>query len=113
MSAQRSLIDRAIQFVPPRLVRVDAPPPVAPGFCCLERPRGALALASALTGRRSRPAIELPLSPRPVGDGPGGPRSKPAGAMLPTRSTIIRLPSQGLLVVSPPPRGERGLLPRV
>ena len=76
MSRNRSLLDRAMQFVQPRLVRDFAPPPtaIASGIWCLDR--------------RMR---------------------LPGGLLLPTRSTIIRLPSRGLLVVSPPPVEPGGL----
>ncbi len=76
MTLNRSVLDRAIQFVRPRLVRDFAPPPtpIAPDLWCLDR--------------RMR---------------------MPGGPMLPTRSTIIRLPSRGLLVVSPPPVEAGGL----
>src|SRR5260221_2636272 len=70
MNAKRSISDRLIQFVRPRLVSSFAPPPVqiAPDLWSLER------------------RLRLP-------GGPG----------LPARTTVIRLHSAALLVVSPPP----------
>ena len=76
MTPRRSIFDRAIQYVRPRLVSAFAPPPlpIAPDLWSLER--------------------QLRMPP---------------GLRLPTRSTIIRLASGGLLVVSPPAVEAGGL----
>ena len=76
MTLRRSVLDRAMQFVRPRLIRGFAPPPrqVAPDLWTIER--------------RLR---------------------MPGGPTLPTRSTVVRLPAGGLLVVSPPPVEAGGL----
>jgi hypothetical protein len=72
----RSVWDRLIEPVKPKVVTAFAPPPVeiAPGVWSLER--------------RLR---------------------MPGGPLLPSRATVIRLPTGGLLVVSPPPVEAGGL----
>jgi hypothetical protein len=74
--SRRSVIDRAIQLIRPRLVRDFAPPPtpIAPDLWSL--------------ARRTR---------------------MPGGPTLPTHTTVIRLRSAGLLIVSPPPVEAGGL----
>ncbi len=76
MSATRSLMDRLMQQVTPRLVPSFAPPPIqiAPNLWSIDR--------------RLR---------------------MPGGPSLPTRTTVIRLPSDALLVVSPLPVEAGGL----
>jgi|RhiMethySRZTD1v2_1073278.scaffolds.fasta_scaffold352663_2 uncharacterized protein DUF4336 len=76
MNARRSVWDRLIQLVRPRLVSGFAPPPIqiAPELWSLER--------------RLR---------------------MPGGPSLPTRTTVIRLRSEALLIVSPPPVEAGGL----
>ncbi len=76
MNARRSILDRLIQHVRPRLVSTFAPPPlqIAPDLWSLER--------------RFR---------------------MPGGLSLPVRTTMIRLHSEALLVVSPPPVEAGGL----
>src|SRR5215510_13436674 len=76
MNARRSIVDRLIQLVRPRLVSSFAPPPtqIAPDLWSLER--------------RLR---------------------MPGGPSLPARTTVMRLRSAALLVVSPPPVEAGGL----
>src|SRR5262245_39795956 len=76
MKAGRSIVERLIQRVRPRLVSSFAPPlaQIAPDLWSLER--------------RLR---------------------MPGGPTLPTRTTVIRLRSEALLVVSPPPIEAGGL----
>ncbi len=76
MKARRSIVDRLIQLVRPRLVSSFAPPPtqIAADLWSLER------------------RLRMP-------SGPG----------LPARTTVIRLRSDTLLVVSPPPVEAGGL----
>src|SRR5262245_29936790 len=76
MNTRRSIVDRLIQLVRPRLVSSFAPPPtqIAPDLWSLER--------------RLR---------------------MPGGPSLPARTTVMRLRSEALLVVSPPPVEVGGL----
>ncbi|HSP97924.1 MAG TPA: DUF4336 domain-containing protein [Candidatus Dormibacteraeota bacterium] len=76
MNPRRSIWDRLIQPVKPRLVTTFAPPPtqIAPGLWSLDR--------------RLR---------------------MPGGLLLPSRTTVIRLRAESLLVVSPPPVEAGGL----
>jgi Domain of unknown function (DUF4336) len=76
MNAKRSVLDRLIRHVRPKVVSAFAPPPVqiAPNLWSLER--------------RLR---------------------MPGGPILPTQTTVIRLRSEALLVISPPPVEAKGL----
>ncbi len=76
MSAKRTISDRLIQFVRPRLVSSFAPPPTQ------------IALDLWSLERRFR---------------------MPGGLGLSARTTVLRLPSEALLVVSPPPVEAGGL----
>lgn len=76
INAKRSLLDRFIRHVRPKVVSAFAPPPVR--------------IASDLWSLERRLRM------------PGGP-------ILPTRTTVIRLRPEAILVVSPPPVEAGGL----